>query len=50
MKGSTGLAIYAWDGANLRFCGATDRKGRPATFATTAGDDRILLVLKRQGP
>jgi RNA polymerase sigma factor (sigma-70 family) len=50
MAGKTGLAIYAWDGANLKFCGREDRHGRPTDFTTTPGDERLLLLLKRQAP
>jgi RNA polymerase sigma factor (sigma-70 family) len=49
-RGKTGLAIYAWDGANLKFCGADSKEKRPTGFTTMPGDDRILLILKRQGP
>jgi RNA polymerase sigma factor (sigma-70 family) len=50
MAGKTGLAIYAWDGVNLKFCGREDRHGRPTDFTTTPGDERLLLLLKRQSP
>jgi uncharacterized protein (TIGR03067 family) len=49
-EGKTGLAIYAWDGANLKFCGADSKEKRPTGFTTKPGDDRILLVLKRKDP
>jgi RNA polymerase sigma factor (sigma-70 family) len=48
MEGKTGRAIYAWDGTNLRFCGAKERGTRPTEFQTTPGDERLLLLLKRQ--
>jgi RNA polymerase sigma-70 factor (ECF subfamily) len=50
MKGKTGRAIYAWDGELLKFCGAIEPKERPTDFTTQAGDDRLLVVLKRQNP
>jgi uncharacterized protein (TIGR03067 family) len=48
MSGKTGRAIYAWDGANLKFCGAIEPHDRPTDFTSTPGDGRLLLVLKRQ--
>jgi RNA polymerase sigma factor (sigma-70 family) len=48
MSGKTGRAIYAWDGANLKFCGAIEPHDRPTDFTSTAGDGRLLLLLKRQ--
>jgi RNA polymerase sigma factor (sigma-70 family) len=48
MSGKTRRAIYAWDGANLKFCGAIEPHDRPTDFTSTAGDGRLLLLLKRQ--
>ena len=50
MKGKTGLAIYAFDGANLKFCGVEDLYERPRDFSSAPGDSRTLLVLKRAKP
>jgi RNA polymerase sigma factor (sigma-70 family) len=48
--GQTALGIYAWDGEELKLCGAgPDAGARPTDFTTTTRD-RFLVVLKRQGP
>jgi RNA polymerase sigma factor (sigma-70 family) len=44
------LAIYAWDGANLKFCAVKPGHDRPKDFSTTDGDERALFVLKRGKP
>jgi RNA polymerase sigma-70 factor (ECF subfamily) len=49
-EGQTDLAIYAWDGANLKLCWVKEGSQRPTDFTTKPGDDRVLLVLKRQDP
>jgi RNA polymerase sigma factor (sigma-70 family) len=49
-EGKTDLAIYAWDGANLKLCWVGGGDKHPADFTTKPGDNRILLVLKRQDP
>jgi uncharacterized protein (TIGR03067 family) len=46
--GKTYLAIYTWDGANLKFCMAKQGHPRPTDFTTTPGDNRVLVVVKRQ--
>jgi RNA polymerase sigma-70 factor (ECF subfamily) len=48
--GKTDLAIYAWDGANLKLCWVIDRDHRPTDFTTKADDRRVLLILKRPEP
>ena len=48
--GKTDLAIYAWDGANLKLCWVKDGDKHPTDFATKPGDKRVLLILKRQDP
>jgi hypothetical protein len=50
MKGKTGLAIYGFDGTNLKFCGVEDLYERPKDFTSAPGDNRTLLVLKREKP
>ena len=50
MKGKTGLAIYAFDGVNLKFCGVEHLYERPKDFTSAPGDSRTLLVLKRAKP
>jgi uncharacterized protein (TIGR03067 family) len=43
--------IYQFQGDELRLCVAKpDNKNRPTEFATKAGSETILLVLKRQKP
>jgi uncharacterized protein (TIGR03067 family) len=49
-EGQTHLAIYAWDGANLKFCIVKEGHARPTDFTTKPGDDRFLLVMQRQNP
>jgi RNA polymerase sigma factor (sigma-70 family) len=49
-KGKTDLAIYAWDGANLKLCWVRDGDKHPTDFATNPGNKRVLLILKRQAP
>jgi uncharacterized protein (TIGR03067 family) len=49
-EGKTDLAIYAWDGANLKLCWVREGEKRPTDFTTKPGDHRVLMVLKRQGP
>lgn len=48
--GKAHLAIYAWDGANLKFCMVKEGHPRPTDFTTKPGDNRFLLVMKRQEP
>jgi uncharacterized protein (TIGR03067 family) len=48
--GKTGLAIYAWDGANLKICREKETHNRPTGFTTKPGDNRFLMVLKREAP
>jgi RNA polymerase sigma factor (sigma-70 family) len=49
-EGKTHLAIYAWDGANVKFCMVRDGQPRPTGFTTRPGDDRVLVVMGRQDP
>jgi RNA polymerase sigma factor (sigma-70 family) len=49
-EGKTDLAIYAWDGANLKLCWVRDGDKSPTDFTTKPGDKRVLLILKRQDP
>ena len=49
-EGKTDLAIYGWDGASLKVCWVKEGARRPTDFTTKPGDDRVLLVLKRQEP
>jgi RNA polymerase sigma-70 factor (ECF subfamily) len=49
-EGKTDLAIYAWEGANLKLCWVRDGDKHPTEFATKPGDGRVLLILKRQEP
>lgn len=44
------LAIYAWDDTKLKLCAVKPGHDRPKDFSTTAGDERILLILKREKP
>ena len=46
-KGKTDLAIYAWDGANLKLCWVRDGDKHPTEFGTKPDDKRVLLLLKR---
>jgi uncharacterized protein (TIGR03067 family) len=50
-RGRTALAIYSWPGADLKLC-AVERFGgnRPMDFTTKEGDDRVLIVFRRQNP
>jgi RNA polymerase sigma factor (sigma-70 family) len=48
MSGKTGRAIFAWDGANLKFCGAIEPQERPTDFSSAADSGRLLLLLKPQ--
>jgi uncharacterized protein (TIGR03067 family) len=49
-EGKTGLGIYAWDGEDLKLClGDLDGGTRP-TDLTAMPENRVLIVLKRQGP
>jgi uncharacterized protein (TIGR03067 family) len=48
MSGKTGRVIFAWDGENLKFCGAIEPRDRPTDFTSSVGDGRLLLLLKRQ--
>jgi RNA polymerase sigma factor (sigma-70 family) len=48
--GKTDLAIYAWDGANLKLCWVRDGDKHPSEFATKPGDKCVLVILKRQDP
>jgi RNA polymerase sigma factor (sigma-70 family) len=48
--GKAYLAIFAWDGANLKFCMVKGGHPRPTDFTTRPGDDRFLMVMKRQDP
>lgn len=50
MKGKNGLAIYAFDGADLKFCGVEDMYERPTDFTSVPGDNRTLLILTRRKP
>jgi uncharacterized protein (TIGR03067 family) len=44
-------AIYALDGKSLKICAAGDTgEARPAEFATTVGERRILFVFRREKP
>jgi uncharacterized protein (TIGR03067 family) len=50
-QGKTSLSIYAWDGENLKICGANSDGGkRPTDFTTTPDEDRALVVFRRQVP
>ncbi len=49
-EGKTDLAIYTWDGANLKLCWVREGEKRPTDFTTKPGDHRVLMVLKRQDP
>ena len=49
-KGKTDLAIYAWDGANLKLCWVRDGDKHPTDFTTKPGDNRALLILNREKP
>jgi uncharacterized protein (TIGR03067 family) len=49
-EGKTHLAIYAWDGANVKFCMAKEGHPRPTDFTTRPGDNRVLVVMGRQDP
>jgi uncharacterized protein (TIGR03067 family) len=49
-EGKTHLAIYAWDGANVKFCMAREGEPRPTDFTTKRGDNRVLVVMGRQDP
>ena len=49
--GKTALAIYAWDGENLKVCGVRpDEVPRPTDFTTAPDDNRVLVVFRRQNP
>jgi RNA polymerase sigma factor (sigma-70 family) len=48
--GKTDLAIYAWDGTNLKLCFVREGAEHPADFTTKPGDQRVLLIMKRQDP
>lgn len=48
--GKTDLAIYAWDGADLKLCWVREGDKYPTDFATKPGDERVLLTLKKQDP
>jgi RNA polymerase sigma factor (sigma-70 family) len=48
--GKTDLAIYAWDGANLKLCWVRDGDKHPTDFATNPGGKSVLLVLNREAP
>jgi RNA polymerase sigma factor (sigma-70 family) len=50
MQGKTGRAIIAWEGEQLKFCGAIEPAERPTDFRSEPGDHRLLVVLKRQAP
>jgi RNA polymerase sigma factor (sigma-70 family) len=51
VDGTTALAIYTWDGENLKLCAVHAGSGeRPTNFTTKAGDHRMLMVFKRQAP
>src|SRR5262245_38330406 len=50
LEGRNVLAIYAWAGEKLMVCATPEPNGRPKDFTTTVGDERILIVLKRQDP
>jgi RNA polymerase sigma factor (sigma-70 family) len=49
-EGTTHLAIYAWDGANVKFCMVREGHPRPTDFTTKSGDNRVLVIMKRQDP
>jgi uncharacterized protein (TIGR03067 family) len=49
-EGKTNLAIYAWDGASLKLCWVGNGDQHPTDFGTKPGDNRVLLILKRQEP
>jgi RNA polymerase sigma factor (sigma-70 family) len=49
-EGKTHLAIYAWDGANVKFCMVKEGHPRPTDFTTRPGDNRVLVVMGRQDP
>jgi uncharacterized protein (TIGR03067 family) len=46
-KGETARGIYELTGDTLRICVSEKGKERPSEFATRAGKDFVLLVLKR---
>jgi RNA polymerase sigma factor (sigma-70 family) len=48
--GKAHMAIYAWDGANLKFCMVKGEHPRPMDFTTRPGDNRIVVVMKRLDP
>ncbi len=50
MKGETKEGIYELDGDNMKLCAKMVGKDRPSEFATKAGSEMVLLVLKREKP
>jgi uncharacterized protein (TIGR03067 family) len=46
-KGKKALGIYEIDGDTVKFCHAEPDKPRPTEFASKAGSDQTLMVLKR---
>src|SRR5258708_3978799 len=46
-KGKKAQGIYEVDGDNLKLCVAKPGKDRPTEFATKAGSETTLLVLKK---
>lgn len=50
-ESKTALAVYSWNGEDLKLC-AGERFGgdRPTDFTTWDGDNRVLIVFKRQSP
>lgn len=47
-KGKTYLAIYEWDGADLRICLTRTGKERPTKFASTPGSKNDLEVWRKK--
>jgi RNA polymerase sigma factor (sigma-70 family) len=49
-EGKSHVAIYTWDGANVKFCMVKEGHPRPTDFTTRPGDNRMLVVMQRQNP
>lgn len=47
-KGKTAEGIYSLEGNTLKFCYSYESGKRPTAFSTKAGDEHMLLELKRE--
>jgi uncharacterized protein (TIGR03067 family) len=48
--GQTDLAIYTWDGTNLKICLVREGEERPTDFTTKPGEKRVVAIMRRQEP